>query len=215
MLCGGGMDTETIKRYTNLASLIAILKNRELTLLDPSKWEDKNDAYYLLKYGEKKGFKSLYVLCFTRASETSHHWKIFAPGADGVCIKMNADRFLSHLKSIKEIKHGAVEYKIIDEVEKMRIGVNRLPFIKRYAFRNELEYRVILGKKREEKKKSLSIGFEIPIIEKVILSNYLPRDLRKPMVELLKSIDGCSNLSIHRSTLNENARWKKAAERAT
>lgn len=34
------MDTSTLKRYTNLASLISILKNKELVLLDPMKWED-------------------------------------------------------------------------------------------------------------------------------------------------------------------------------
>jgi hypothetical protein len=209
------MDSDTLKRYTNLASLVAILKKGELTLLDPSKWEDKNDAHYLLKYGEKKKFKSLYVLCFTKASETSHHWKVFSPGADGVCIKINTDKFLSHLESFKEIVHAKVDYKLIDDVETQEIRVDRLPFIKRYAYRDEVEYRIVLGTKKEEKKKTYGIPFEISLIESIMLSNSLPNDLKKPIVELLKSIDGCSELDIFRSTLNENTRWKKACERAT
>src|SRR5664280_556671 len=130
-----------IKRYTNLASLVAILKNREFTLLDPSNWEDKNDTHYLKKYKKEKGFRSLYVLCFTNSPERSHHWKVFAPGADGVCINMNTDKFLSHLESIKEIKKGEVNYKFIDEVEDEEIKIDQLPFIKRKAFEDEAEYR--------------------------------------------------------------------------
>jgi len=214
------MYINTINRYTNLASLVAILKNKELTLLDPLKWEDQNDAHYLRKYGEKKRFNSLYALCFTTAAETSHHWKVFAPGADGVCIKINMNKFLSYLKSIKKnepsIAHGKVEYKYLEDVEnkKTPLRLNRLPFIKRAMFRDELEYRVILGKKNKESKKSYGIEFDISIIDRIVLSNSLPYDLRKPMVSLLKSIDGCKNLSIIRSTLNDNGRWKKACERA-
>lgn len=207
------MNTD-IKRYTNLASLVAILKNKELTLVDPSKWEDKNDAYYLKKYSEKKGFKSLYVLCFTNAPETSHHWKVFAPGANGVCIKMNTDKFLTYLESIKDIKKSEVEYKLIDDIAKERINVDRLPFLKRFAFRDELEYRLIIGKENEEKNNFYNIKFDINIMDKIILSNSLPENLKKPMVELLKGIDACSKLVINRSTLNENKRWKRACERA-
>ena len=148
------------------------------------------------------------------ASETSHHWKVFAPGADGVCLKLKSDRFKEYLESIKGIVHDDVDYKLIDEVENDNFEVDRLPFLKRYAFRDEQEYRVVLGLKKAQQSKSHSIPFEIPYIEAVTLSNSLPKDLMKPMAELLKSIDGCKDLTINRSTLNENARWKKACERA-
>jgi len=209
------MDTSTIKRYTNLAALVALLTNRELTLLDPSKWEDKNDAHYLVKYGERKGFKSLYALCFTKASETSHHWKVFAPGADGVCIKMNPERFLTYLDSQEDIVHADVEYKLIDEVENEPITVDRLPFLKRRAFSDEREYRILLGKREKGKYKYHSIKFDISIIQEITLSNALKENLRKPLVKVLKSIEGCGGLAIHRSTLNDNKRWKKAGGRAT
>ena len=208
------MDTSTLKRYTNLASLIAILKNKEITLLDPSKWEDKNDSHYLLKYGERKGFKSLFVLCFTKASETSHHWKAFSHGSDGVCINIHAEPFMAHLNTIEGVVHGEVEYKLIDEVETEALSIDRLPFLKRYPFRHETEYRVLYRKVAQIKSKTYAIPFNTSLIQAVTLSNSLPAELRKPVVELLKSIDGCADIKISRSTLNDSSRWKKACERA-
>lgn len=208
------MDTSTLKRYTNLASLISILKNRELTLLDPSKWEDRNDSHYLLQYSERKGFKSLYALCFTKEPETSHHWKAFSPGSDGVCIKILAEPFLAQLNSIKEIVHGDVEYKLIDEVETEALTIDQLPFLKRYPFRDEAEYRVIFRKKVASKSKTHAIPFETSLIQGITLSNSLPKELRGPLAALLNEIDGCADIKISRSTLNENSRWKKAGERA-
>jgi hypothetical protein len=209
------MDKTSLRRYTNLASLISLLKTKELTLLDPSKWEDKNDAHYLLRYAEKKGFRALYALCFTNTSERSHHWKVFSPGSDGVCITVNSDRFLGYLKGIPEIVHDKVEYKLIEDVESERLSVERLPFIKRYAFSDESEYRVIFRSKKEGKKKTHGIPFDVSLIERIHLSNSLPSGLRKPITELLRSIDGCGSLDIQRSTLNDNSRWKNASERAT
>ncbi len=209
------MDNRTLKRYTNLASLVSILKDKEITLLDPSKWEDKNDSHYLLQYGERKGFKSLYALCFTMEPETSHHWKAFSHGTDGVCIKIHAEPFISQLNSIKEIVHGEVEYKLIDDVETGLFTVDQLPFLKRYPFRDEAEYRVLFRKKAASKYKTHAIRFDTSLIYEVTLSNSLPKELKKPLIDLLKSIDGCEGMKISRSTLNENSRWKRACERAT
>lgn len=208
------MDTRTLKRYTSLASLISILKNKELVLLDPVKWEDRNDSHYLMKYGERKGFKSLYALCFTTAAETSHHWKAFCPGADGVCIKIRTEPFVAHLDLLDGVIHGEVTYKLIDEVETQNLGVDQLPFMKRYPFRDEAEYRVLYTATAPSKFKSHAIPFDLSFVQEITLSNSLPNDLRKPLVDLLRRIDGCAKLKISRSTLNDNARWKKACDRA-
>jgi hypothetical protein len=202
-----------IKRYTNLASLIDILTNKRLTLLDPSKWEDQNDAYYLKRYKDSMGFETLYALCFTKAAETAHHWKAFAPGTDGVCIIMDSDKFLAHLAIHRNIKHGDIKYKLINEVEAEIITLDKLPFLKRYAFRDELEYRIFLGKKEKRDNNLYYIDFDISLIDKIVLSNVLHNNLRKPLVDLIRRIDGCKKLVINRSTLNENRRWKRACDR--
>ena len=208
------METGTLKRYTNLASLVSILTNKELTLLDPSKWEDRDDSHCLLRYGKMKGFKSLYTLCFTKQTETSHHWKAFASGSDGVCIKILTEPFIAKLNSIKEIVHGDVEYKLIGDVEKKTFSVDRLPFLKRYPFRNEAEYRVLFRKKEASKSKTHAIPIDTSLIQGITLSNSLTEELKAPLVSLLKSIDGCAGIEISRSTLNESARWIRASKRA-
>lgn len=208
------METKTLKRYTNLASLISILKNKELTLLDPSKWEDKNDSHYLWRYAEKKRVESIFALCFTSESETSHHWKTFSHGSDGVCIKIHSEPFKKHIDSLGGILHGEVKYKLIEEIESQTFTVDELPFLKRYPFRDEAEYRVLLTKTASSKFKTYSIEFDTSLISSVTLSNSLPKPLQAPIVDLIRSIEGCSNLRITRSTLNENSRWKKACERA-
>jgi hypothetical protein len=178
------------------------------------KWEDKNDSHYLVKYGERKGFQSLYALCFTTAAETSHHWKTFCPGADGVCVKIRTEPFLAHLNSLDGVVHDQVIYKLIDEVEAEAPPTDQLPFLKRYPFRDEAEYRVLFRSTAATKLKSHHIPFDLSFVQEITLSNSLPNDLRIPLVELLRSIDGCSKIKISRSTLNDNSRWKKACDRA-
>lgn len=207
--------THTLRRYTNLASLISILKNKELTLLPPSKWEDKNDTFTLKQYAEHNELESIYALCFTTTSETAHHWKVFSQGSDGVCISIKAEPFINSLADITGLIHGHVTYKLIDKIETETLSINDLPFLKRYAFRDEEEYRVIFRERTTPPKKTVhTIPFDISHIQKITLSNSLPDSLKKPIVELLKSIEDCNGLKIYKSTLNENQRWIAACKRA-
>jgi hypothetical protein len=204
------MDTTSLKRYTDLASLIDILKNKRLTLLSPFKWEDKNDSYYLKRYREKKGFKSLYALCFTMGAEASHHWKVFSPGNAGVCVKIHKGPFIESLNGITNILHDEVTYKLIDVLEKNPPEIEQLPFLKRFPFQDEKEYRVICVNKGNNEQRE--IPFEISLIKGIVLSHSLPAGLTKPIIDLLHSIEGCSKLKIYRTTLNDNARWKKVID---
>ena len=51
-------------RYTDLASLILLLTERKVTLLNPERWDDRNDAYFMKLYKDRKHFKSLLALVF-------------------------------------------------------------------------------------------------------------------------------------------------------
>jgi len=208
------MNKTSLKRYTNLASLVSILHTKKLTLLDPSRWEDKNDSTYLKIYAERLRLNSLYAMCFTMVPETSHHWKVYSPGADGVCIYIKTEEFFAHLKEINGIRHNLVSYKQVDELELNPPNINQLPFLKRYAFRGEEEYRVIYESSKMTSKKYYKIPFEISWIEKIILSNSLPKELLSPIRETLCNIQGCENLDITRSLLNESNRWRNAGNNA-
>ena len=62
---------QSFRRYTNLADLIYILREKRITLRDPQRWDDRNDSYYLKKYKESKNLETLLALCFAdRTGET-------------------------------------------------------------------------------------------------------------------------------------------------
>jgi hypothetical protein len=86
-----------LNRYTSFASLLAMLQNREITLLSPGFWEDRNDAYYMSQYKSRKELGTLLALCFSQAEETYHHWRVFTHGADGVCITFRRAQLLHAL----------------------------------------------------------------------------------------------------------------------
>src|SRR6266702_4473708 len=99
-----------LRRYTELPSLIHILKYQQLTLLNPSSWDDKNDSYFLSLYREKCALKSVLALCFTVANETYHHWRVFAPGSAGVCIQLDMNEIRTAASNVKGVTMKAVEY---------------------------------------------------------------------------------------------------------
>lgn len=59
-----------IRRYSSIAATIDILRRKELPLLDPQNWDDRNDRYFMNLYREKKDLGGLYGLCAATCSET-------------------------------------------------------------------------------------------------------------------------------------------------
>lgn len=98
----------------------------------------------------------------------------------------------------------ADEHKGIDPISK-------LPFIKRYGFRDESEFRVIY----ESKRRSIpTIDIPIPMscINRIIFSFKLNYDDYRVIRTELRSMDGCQGLDIRRSNLTESKVWQKAAK---
>ena len=79
------------RRYTELPFLIDYLMTKELVLLDPRSWDDRNDSYYIEQYAARKSLQGFAALCLTESPETYHHWKIFSSGSSGVCIEFFKD----------------------------------------------------------------------------------------------------------------------------
>ena len=205
------MSIEIIRKYTDIPALVYLLKNRKITLLDPSTWEDKNDSYFLRIYKEKKMLSSVLALCFSEATETYHHWKVFAGNNSGVCIRFNKTLLLNAIEKVNNIKHGPVDYRRLKDLKKKAPNISELPFIKRYAFRDECEYRIIYeDKSRSVKTKDIKIDLEC--IHKIILSPWIPKALVKSIKELLKSIADCSDIEMFATSINENRQWKRIGD---
>lgn len=203
--------TPILNRYTSLPVALDVLVNRRLTLLSPETWEDRNDAFYLERYREKKNLRTLVAICFSWRGETFHHWKVFSSGSSGVCIEFDKNRLLTAFPSSGGFRHGEIKYRLVKTVNESRPEVKRWPFLKRKAFKDEGEFRIIYeNQAAHERTKHVDISLNT--IRKITLSPWLSDAVAESVQALIKSIKGCDRLSVKRSSLIDNAGWKRAIE---
>lgn len=205
------MTNHSLRRYTDLPALLYLLREQKITLLDPQSWDDSNDSHYLALYREKKKLKSVLAVCFTQAGETYQHWRVFAGGSDGVCIRFRRSALLKAVKKHAGVRAGSVTYLTLTKARKETPAVEDLPFLKRYAFQHENEFRMIYESKREHVT-NLDIAIPLNCIERITLSPWMHSDLSAGVKERLHSIAGCSSIEIVRSTLISNEEWKALGE---
>ena len=205
-------------RYTNLAAAIHLLKNRKITLLDPMEWDDKNDVFFMSRYKEQRNAKTVLALCFVEGTESYHHWKVFSSGPNGISINFEKDKLLSIFEKEHNIRHGRVKYFQIQKIEKLlktsTMDITKLPFLKRYPYRGEKEYRIIYAD-TERRIYAKDYDIDLSWIKWIRLSPWIPKQLAKSVVDSLKSISQCQNLEIIRSTLIDSERWKNIADNST
>ncbi len=179
----------------------------KLTLLDPASWDDRNDSHYIELYKQKKRLGSVLALCFTEAGETYHHWKVFSSGTSGVCVRFKKDLLLAHLEAKTSIRAGSVQYKMMDHLRTSTVDLASLPFLKRYAFRDEREFRLLYDTKNTLKSKDFS--FPVECIDRVTINPWLNVRLADAIFDTVRSLKGCVNLSIGQSSLVNNNEWKR------
>ncbi len=208
-----GTLNKSYRRYTDLPSLIQILTNKKLRLLDPSLWDDKNDSFYLSAYKEKKVLESVLALCFTKESETYHHWRVFSSGSSGVCINFNAIKLEDAFSRINNLQFKSVEYLTLQEQKSKPPSIAELPFIKRIPYKHENEYRA-LWESKNVKQSFYDVPIELSSITRITLSPWMHSSLKDNVVSLLKTIQDCKSIKIYRSTLTDNSDWKNYATNA-
>lgn len=203
------MQKQLIRRYTNLPSLIDILTNNRLTLLNPNTWDDRNDSHFINIYKSKENLKSVLALCFTGNSETYHHWKIFSDGPSGVCILFNKERLLGYLQENGDIiEYNDVEYKRIKDLEKEKIHLHQMPYVKRLPYQDEKEFRIIYKNKNEEESLYFKhFNLKLDCIERIILSPWIPEPLFESLKKTIKKLNS-SPVKVYRTTLISNDQWK-------
>lgn len=203
-----------LRRYTNLPAALHTLATRQITLLDPKTWDDRNDAYYLEQYKKRRHLKTVLALCFSQQPETYHHWRVFSDGPAGVCIVFDREHVLAKLSANEGVITGEVQYRTLSKSRKTKFKVHQLPFLKRAGFRPESEFRAIYESHSDEIN-HLDVPIELSCIRSISLSPWLPLALKDSVVNALRTIDGCEKLRVSRSTLISNEEWKSFAEQAT
>ncbi|MEI4507441.1 hypothetical protein WBQ88_12075 [Sphingopyxis sp. CCNWLW253] len=207
------MTERTFRRYTNLASALHILSNKCLTLLSPETWDDRNDAFFMAEYKRLKAAKTVLAICLAVREETYHHWQVFSHGADGICLEFDSEKLRSSLDDAGGVRHQTVDYQLITEVSKMAdVDLECLPFLKRWPYGDEREYRAVYVNNDEELP-AFSVPIDLTAITRITLSPWLSPALVPVVKKTLKSLPGCSKLRIYRSTLIDNQQWKKLTGR--
>ena len=172
----GPINMLRLNRYTYLPILLDMLKERSL-FVKSINWEDKNDAKVILHYRRRKNKNKLFALCFSYTAETIHHWNQYANGLNGCCIQINGDELINTIKDIDGIRYGKVAYYGINDLYLSDIQLEDLPFIKRWPYRCEEEYRIIwIGNSR---KQFYEIPIDLNIITKITINQKLPKQIFK------------------------------------
>lgn len=205
--------TTYLRRYTDLPALLHLLTAKQITLLDPKTWDDRNDAYFMSLYKERKKLKTLLALCFSQSPETYHHWRVFSNGPAGVCIVFNRAPLVASLKKAG-VSTGPMKYLTLKSAKGRTFTINDLPFLKRYGFKPENEFRAVYSSTATEEL-SLPVDIGIDSVRSISLSPWMHSSLASSTVAAIRAIDNCRALKVSRSTLISNEQWKSLGKSAT
>ena len=204
------MSRPTLWRYTNLPATLHIVQNRCLTLLSPSSWDDRNDAFFMGEFQKRSGAKSVLALCFSKTPQTCHHWRVFSAGSDGVCLEFYKAKLLKTMKQDDRFTCRSVKYRTIKYAKMKGLPTADLPFVKRRPYKDEHEFRILFVDE-DEIKEFARLEISLDWIKRITLSPWMPEPLAETVKSTLKCIRGCEKLKVHRSTLVDNERWKRVA----
>ena len=216
------LEIKKINRYTTLPVLLDMLKRKRLVLLDPEKWEDRNDSAVMAAYKERNNVDKLFALCCSHGDETIHHWRTFADGVSGCCIEFSSTKLIQLLKTVPGVRYGPVKYKKLKELKQLEAlkdatyPVEDMPFTKRWPYRCEEEFRIIWeGKEKDfrvfwnshEPGNCIEIGFDLSIINKITITQRMPEAVYSTIRDHLKEVFQKPDKRISQSTLYENKIW--------
>lgn len=207
------MTARTLRRYTGLVAAVQMLRKRAVTLLSPTLWDDKNDAHSLNCYRNAVGAKRVLALCLAEHYETYHHWKIYAPGPEGVCIEFDRDLLISAFRDMPTVKHRKTDYWTIERLRGAKIRSEDLPFIKRFPYGDEEEFRIVYTDDEEEPPYK-DFHINIDCVTRINLSPWMHPSVDASLRETIRSIPGCEHARINRSRLVDYEAWKACIDSA-
>jgi hypothetical protein len=203
------MSDKDLRRYTTLSHLLDILITSEITFSNPDNWDDKNDQYGMKIYKDKKALKTLLAVCFTQGREAYHHWRVFCGKDDGVCIHFSRELFLPVFKPRDGFKHNDMQYKKLDNLDKIPPQREDLPFLKRKGYIGEQEYRIIYENRQKMSEKR--VRFDINCIKKIRINPWVSDNGYEAIKETIITLPRYQKLKgrIFKSGLVTSDLWKR------
>lgn len=207
-----------IRRYMSIAALIDTLRRQKLAILNPESWDDRNDRLFMQVYKSHTNAAGLYGMCAALRGETYHHWKVFAGGASGACLVLKRLPLEAYLDSHQpepgtKIRYDEVKYLRLDEVKKLSPDhIKNLPFLKRYGFKDEDEYRIVIETVTGQQP-AIFIDCPHTWIDTIYLNPWLYENQAQSLIETINEISGCEKLNVKPSQLTDSTTWREAADR--
>jgi hypothetical protein len=198
-----------LRRYTDLGSALDMVLNERLVLLNPQSWDDRNDSHFLETYRARRSLGAVRVACLSMREETYHHWKIFGPSATGVCLVFHRQPLIDFVTAHKRLRGGIVSYKTISELQRLRlIQDDELPFVKRFGYGDEGEYRILFESKKPCED-AHPIKLPLNLIERIVMSPWTPRPVYWSIKKIFRKIGLPNEIDVTRSTLTNTEMWKE------
>ena len=194
-------ETMILNRFTTIEKMLEIVQTETLLMSNPAYWEDKNDSSILEIYKNKRGLKSLFAVCFTKGAETIYHWGAFAIKSEACCIEIAGDELINDYRT-NGFSAREVSYVQINEMKEKVKSIDQLPFVKRYPYRNEEEFRIIFESKKKHTRPTLAVPRAY--IKKITINQHLPKEIFDLLNE---KIERAWNIPVNRSTVIKNNRW--------
>lgn len=160
-------------------------------------------------YADCLGLKTLLALCLTSRGETYHHWKIFTDKNSGVCVHFRRNEFLQTMRDAG-VKVEEVKYLKLGELVAKNHPKETLPFLKRFGFGDECEYRAVYqNKAAEDHLKQVQI--DLNIIERISLNPWMPPSVVESVRTTIDTLRQGATFPVDHSSLIDNRRWRQFA----
>lgn len=163
-------DYKRVYRFTTLDRFIEVLKTKKFAFVNPSKWADPFEKFFLERdfLINKEKFKlpikdKIFAVCVSGTISSEAYWKVYAPKEDGIRLTFETEKLLTNfLDKISDVDVyiGKVSYQItkefrkisfdkkglIDEIKNSKIGEQQIKLLlkKRKSFLYEDEVRIII-----------------------------------------------------------------------
>lgn len=209
-------ENKSLYRFMHFEYLLDLIKNHRLPLINPSEWEDKNDAFaskLSCKDNEIVG-----ICCFTLSKSNSiYRWSKMAPNNLCVRVEFDMDKIKARLSQNMMMKE--VQYKSVDELKKITIKAKKnCAFIKSKPFKPEKEIRMVTYQPVTDENKNVKIveylsGLPSGAIKSIRFSPFLDQKMCHFVRELLRkylAVNNWEKVEMSSSRILDKEKWKNA-----
>ena len=130
-----------------------------------------------------------------------------------MCIEFHRGNLIDKFKTQNGFLHGYVEYVLLKDLRQYPPAFDDLPFIKRFAYQGESEYRFIFTSTEKEKKIEY-ISIDIDDIKQIVINPWVESPVYESMRLTIAETSGWKKVKMRKSTVTKNDVWGKACEKA-